>query len=279
MIKCLNILLYSNIYIACCAVAMTLQTILLLQLNQAWLSPLVGLVFCATLIVYALHRLISLSKISTKLGGTRFEQIALYQNSLKWLLFVALLLAAAFAYFLSPGVHLILVPAACISFAYVLPFIGTHKKRLRDIAYLKIFLIAFVWSFVTVALPIINAEQTFGRQEFLMLLERFLFIFTITLPFDIRDLAIDNSNAVRTIPTLIGTAATLNLGYISLFAWLALVLFTYGITLFVPFCLTASICFFLLRKSTTHQHDYFFTAGVDGLMLIQFLLVYGWLLT
>jgi 4-hydroxybenzoate polyprenyltransferase len=275
MIRCLNILLYSNIYIALCAVAMTLQTCLLLQLQLRPLIPLLVLIFCATLIIYALHRLVSLTKVQAVKVGTRFWLIASYKGFLRFLIVASSFVCSVCLLFLNYGVQVVLIPATIISIAYVFPFIGQQKRRLRDYNYLKIFLIALIWSLVTVALPILESQSSFAAQEFGMVSERFLFIFIITLPFDIRDLDIDRRNAVQTIPALIGQKATFYLGLSCLIFWVFIVYLLYPFVVFLPLLLTAFVTLFFIKYASQQQHDYFFTAGVDGLMLLQFILIYG----
>jgi len=101
----------------------------------------------------------------------------------------------------------LLVIPAILSLGYVLPFVKGNK-RLRDFDYIKIFLVAIVWGVITVLMPILERTTDLTLSHLLILLERMLFIFAITLPFDIRDLKIDAHIDVKTIPSIIGIGKT-----------------------------------------------------------------------
>ena len=76
-------------------------------------------------------------------------------------------------------------------------------------SFIKIFLIAFVWSATSVILPYTESlyyknhpDQT--RLVILMFLTQFIFILFITLPFDINDAETDKASNVKTIPAVLG---------------------------------------------------------------------------
>ena len=159
------------------------------------------------------------------------------------------------------------------------PFFG-NKRRLRDFDQIKIYLIAGVWAFVTVFLPFLNSGQELNLAIILMILERGLFIFAITLPFDIRDLNVDNHGDVKTIPAVIGIEKTKKLGYGILVLCLALALCNYYLGLYdLKILIGLSISYltsaWLISFSSTERHDYFYSALMDGTMIIQFLIVLG----
>ena len=52
------------------------------------------------------------------------------------------------------------IPFGILTFVYVVPFLGGFQKNLRRVSYLKIFLVAFVWSGVTTTIPIIVRTST-----------------------------------------------------------------------------------------------------------------------
>ncbi|MBK8472274.1 MAG: hypothetical protein IPL33_08940 [Sphingobacteriales bacterium] len=56
-------------------------------------------------------------------------------------------------------------------------------------------MIAFVWTAATILLPVIHSEKTYHNLHlFAMAIERFLFVFAITIPFDIRDMIADRQD-------------------------------------------------------------------------------------
>ena len=74
---------------------------------------------------------------------------------------------------------------------------------LRKTPYLKIFLIAFSWSFSTVALIYYESNLTLNSNVVLSIISRMFFIIAITIPFDIRDVEYDKKKTYM-IPMLVG---------------------------------------------------------------------------
>lgn len=171
----------------------------------------------------------------------------------------------------------VLVPAL-VSLAYILP-VFSGGKRLRDYSFIKIFLIALAWPWITVVLPAIELGQLEGRSLGLMLAERSAFIFAITLPFDIRDLETDRFQAVKTIPQQWGIAWSKRLAFMLLFCAGIFVLanglwgiytLSHSIALVLSLFLTA----LLISRADKQKSDYFYSGLMDGTILLQSLLLY-----
>jgi len=90
--------------------------------------------------------------------------------------------------------------ATLISVFYVIPIfpMNGRKGALRDLPGIKIILIASSWSLLCFYLPAIESAQ---KGFFFML--GFIYIISVTIPFDIRDLPFDNP-IQKTIPQLFG---------------------------------------------------------------------------
>jgi 4-hydroxybenzoate polyprenyltransferase len=143
---------------------------------------------------------------------------------------------------------------------------------------LKIFLIAIVWAWVTVLLPAVQEDQLEQWSTWGMSLERSLFIFAITLPFDIRDLKVDERSNVKTIPHFLGVKGSVYLGIISTILALATAFILYQLSIysllfFIGLSLSYSITALVIFYSQKVRHDYYFSGLTDGLMLIQLLAV------
>jgi len=103
-----------------------------------------------------------------------------------------------------------------VTFLYAIPFLPKRlfldkQKNLRSIVGLKIYLIALVWSGVTVFLPLIEAEASINETVLICALQRFIFVVVLMLPFEIRDLQFD-SLKLSTVPQQIGVKATKTIG-------------------------------------------------------------------
>lgn len=89
------------------------------------------------------------------------------------------------------------------------------QQNLRDISGLKVYIIALVWSGVTVILPLVNNEVGFSEDVIVSVLQVFIFVIALMLPFEIIDLRYD-SLKLATIPQKIGVKRTKLLGLVLL---------------------------------------------------------------
>ncbi len=103
-------------------------------------------------------------------------------------------------------------PLTVLTFLYAVPFFSGFQKNLRSIGYLKIGVVAVVWTSVTVLLPVYANELPLTNKVILMALQRFLLVVVLILPFDIRDVQYD-AISLQTIPKKIGIENTKKLGY------------------------------------------------------------------
>ena len=120
--------------------------------------------------------------------------------------------------------------------AYAVPI---HAKfgNLRNQYGLKIFIVAMCWTLLTAVLPLIDLVS-WNLTHYLFFLERFILVFIATLPFEIRDAAMDQKE-LGTIPQLIGESKTRWLGVALLFLLL-------GMELLIPKGANASPTAFVL---------------------------------
>jgi len=274
----INLLFYSNFWIAVCATAMVLQTQFLLT-EEVVFTPLAGLVFCATLFLYAIHRIVGLFKVKPFTKTGRYQVISSFKNHIIFYAVIAAIGGLYFFWQISFIVKMALIIPGILSFAYVLPFLN-GKKRLRDLDFVKIFLVAIVWAWVSVLLPYLEMNKPADSSLIFMALERGLFIFAITIPFDIRDLQVDAHNNVTTIPARIGARKSKYLAAILMAVSMFCVLlntYMHFYDLWTAFGLLISAFFtvFVINYADKTEEDYFFTGAVDGLMLVQFGMVYG----
>lgn len=274
----IDFILYSNLWIALAAVAMVWQSEFLLFGSFDW-TAYSGFVFFATLFLYAVHRLVGLTRVQPFQSAGRYRIIARF----RWHIALYALLAAgagSWYYFQLPLVMQGQLLFPCLlSLAYVLP-VFAGKKRLRDLNYLKIFLIAIAWSWITVFIPATNRAWALTVPTLLMALERALFIFSITLPFDIRDLEVDAHTGVRTLPARLGMPRTRwlaasALGGMVLCSWLNYRLDVYPGGTLASLTGSALLSYALIHFADRVEHDYYFSGAIDGMMLLQFLMVAG----
>ena len=275
--KIIDLILYGNFWIATAAMALTFQTQIILQ-GAFELTPLAWFVFFSTFLLYALHRIVGILRLKDFLEIERYSVINQFRHHIIYYAIAAAIGAVYFFFRLDQKVQLALIIPAILSLGYVFPFFG-KKRRLRDFDQIKIYLIALVWSFVTVLLPFIESGQSWNLSIILLFIERALFIFAITLPFDIRDLQVDDHSDVKTIPAMIGVIKTKQLAYIILAFTMMLILinyslFFYDFSIFLGLGVSILSTAWLISFSKVDQHDYFYSGVLDGTMLLQFIFVW-----
>jgi 4-hydroxybenzoate polyprenyltransferase len=172
---------------------------------------------------------------------------------------------------------LLLGHLALLSLLYSLPVLPIRGKYwpLRHIPLLKIFLIAYVWTCVTVWLPLLAYNQPiFTGEVWLLFLRRFLFILAITIIFDIRDVERDRATGTITLP---GTIGVKRARYI---AWVSLGLFALLVALIpqemyrLALWLSAVATGYVVWQTYPGKSEYFFSVVADGMMVLQFLLLW-----
>jgi len=183
-------------------------------------------------------------------------------------------------FYADPKVLVTLAPIALITLFYSAPVFKNKKSifRLREIPCLKIFLISFVWSASTIFLPIIQSARTFTKATILvMLVERFLFVFAITIPFDIRDMQADTRQRLKTIPLLIGKKNSMIVANTALLLFLAVCVLHYNsvglMWLNCAFSLSAVSTLFFMNNKRLQATQYYHYGILDGTMLLQGLFV------
>jgi 4-hydroxybenzoate polyprenyltransferase len=225
----LHALLYSNVFIALCALGFALAHLLLLRFEGPY-WPLLSLVFGGTLSGYLALRL----EGSRRLGeGGHVDRLLWVVRHRRWawtLLGLGGALALLGYAFVQADTRWALWPALVLMLAYGWPFLPIPPKyRLRRRRFWKIFLIAAVWAWVGVVLPLVEADggpldglPPMHWAMVLPVLGRFLFVVAITLPFDIRDIELDRVLRVRTLPAWLGIRRSIRLSRVLLLASLVL---------------------------------------------------------
>lgn len=208
---------FSNMHVALstsCLVVLTLKPFRLTDLRS------VIFVFCGTVLAYNFIRVVQMNRLYPSLSQW-------IRSSAKGLLAMNLIALiglnySIFQYSLSD--LLFVTPFFLMTLFYVVP-IGGRLRGLRNLPGFKLFLISAVWAGVTVLFPVWANELIFDSKVWVVFAQRFLLVFAITIPFDIRDLQLDNSD-LATLPQSIGVdkSKALALSALAVFG----LLFVYG---------------------------------------------------
>lgn len=258
---------------------LTIATQLQLGMKPQW-HPYLFIIFFATLFEYNLHRFIIVITNKEALNSDKHKWVRENLKVFYSLVLLSILGFICVVLLAKKEVLIALAPIAAITLFYSLPVFGNKRTvfRLREIPFLKIFLIALVWSSSTILLPVIQSGITFNWTHVIaMLAERFLFILAITIPFDIRDVEADKQAGLKTIPLLLNENKSLVISYLSLFIFF-LISFIHYQQLnywFIIFSLGVSslTTFIFLNSKKIRNMPFYYYGILDGTMLLQGLLV------
>ncbi len=277
MKKLIEFLINSNIYISLAGVSLTIATQIQLGMKPT-LHPYLFIIFFATLFEYNLHRLITILKNKDALNSPKHKWVQ--ENLMGFYLLVAFsVIGFGIVCFMADIKILIaLAPFALLTIFYSVPVYLTKKQvvRFREIPYLKIFLIAIVWSGTTILLPVIKSGQSFAESHlWSMLIERFLFVFAITIPFDIRDKEVDTIANLKTIPQLLSEKQALWISNIALtlFSVLSIIHYFGLLYIVIPLIISSISTVYFISSQRTKKLDYYHYGILDGTMLFQGILV------
>ncbi len=277
--RILRFLIQSNIYISVAAVALTVATQIQIGINPQW-HPYLFLIFFSTLFEYNLHRFITILTTPEALNSPKHSWVKANRKGFNILVTVSIIGFIFSVMEAKLEVLLSLAPIALLTLFYSTPITTKAKGifRLRQFPYLKIFIIAFVWSSVTVILPVIHTNIKLNTLPVLtIIVERFLFILAITIPFDIRDMEADSLSGVKTIPLKLGVKSAQYVAWLSLTLFVIIALVHYSITkqhfILLAFILSyLSTLYFLISKKIQSIPLYYYGI-LDGTMLLQGILV------
>lgn len=274
-------LIYSNLLIAGGAALVTHETYLLVGGALHW-DPLLALVLCATLLVYSLDRLVDASEEDTVDRTERHRWIDRYRRILWGVAVTSAVGAAAATLFVSTDILVALVPLGAVAAAYSLPVVWgpSGPYRLKDVAGLKIFVITLVWAGATAFLPALQVSgELVSTTVVFTVVERAIFIFALTLPFDIRDMERDRASDIRTIPLAIGPDRTRTLALVCIGAFALIAVGHRGFgpgSAAIPLVASAAVTAVLLWVATTERTELYYVGALDGMIALQWIFVVGW---
>lgn len=106
----------------------------------------------------------------------------------------------------------LLIGGICFLYAYP---ITTQYSNLRNIAGIKIYIVALCWVGATIGVPLFQSETTITKDIGIWCLQLYLFVINLLLIFEIKDSAYDLPS-LQTVPQKIGITNTKRLIYLCL---------------------------------------------------------------
>ena len=280
----LRFIVFRNVFIGLCAVSMVWVTNWFFNLPLR-VDALVLFVFFATFFEYNLHAVawrVTLSK--------PFDFInQLYSPSVS-----PVLRGCILAGFTGSLITFVLLPAAMmlaffiagvLTLAYSIPLIKRNQGfiRVREITYMKVFTVALGWSLVTVLIPILPILSGVSMNELVVIfLRRFLFIYAITIPFEIRDMERERRFGNRSLPMIYGVNRMKSVGIMILlmFCLLSAIHEKYFLfeldsrtSIFYPLLCSALAAAFLVLFASEKRNNWYYKFWTDGTMILQLVLL------
>ena len=288
----LAFLVYSNLFIATCAFALTCETFYLLRL-PASINWYLLLMFLCTVFVYSLHYFVKRKKEITdsRLKWCRKNMSLLVAIiALSFILITGGVIWHFQSIFIKAGhfnysnlAWFIIIPL--LAFGYSYPLNPWNKKSLRQVGWLKMASLSFIWSFTTTALPVLMLPENLyshpdNKQVAILFFHRFFFIAALSFLFNINDYEEDKKDGIKTFAVLLGPKKSLTYG-----KWIMPVanaatafLLMYYLHLFHPayyaaLLIPVILIFLLYQRFSGRKDEAAFVIRNDGLMIVKALLL------
>ena len=267
-------ILFSSIFIALCAIGLCIETNILLGVPLNNFS-FYCFVFGATLVQYNLHYLLKKEAVPNS-ERLRWSQKNRTIHVIFLLTGILLILFSFFSFYLEHFVILALL--GCIAILYSFPFLPFgEKRRIKDYGFLKIITLALLWTLVTVWFPVNGWQTDHGLFAFVFA-KRFVFMLVLCLLFDVRDIEIDSKEYINTLAVVLGKKKSYLLSYILLLLFVALSFLQYyylpQMNFLIAMIVSAIATWITIEITKKTNSDFIYLAGIDGMMLLQPILIY-----
>ncbi len=256
---------FSNMHMSLCAALFVGSSFLIA--DSAISKHYILFVFSGTFLIYCFHRLIGLRRIGRPFPSERHSIFLPSNRSFYVLLTGAALLGIYCFWQLDPSYRQHLLWPCLISLLYIVPAFGS--KRLRDFDFIKIFCIAFVWSYLF-CIPLFVHDVEYSTS---ILFEKAFFIFALTIPFDIRDREADRSERLRTIGNTLAWKSAITFSFACLLACSAIAIALYAGKIYALPQLTVLVLSYivsaLLIAKSKCRSEFYYLAYLDGMIGLQ----------
>jgi len=258
--------IYSNLFIAVCAVAMVNQTYQLLLSSPVNLNFLF-FVFFSTICSYSFHWYLTSHSV---IPSHRIKWMERNKNIHLVFFIIGLIGSGIFFFYLLPYWYWLLI-SAIITFLYSAPKIPHPLFReLRKVALGKTIFLALVWMNVTTLLPILISGDPWRNDFTLFILSRFFLIYAICILFDYRDRQDDKAAGIRSLITYLSEKGILYLFVFSLIVFtvstVSLYFHDYSISSVIILLIPGIITACLYNYAKRNFSDLFYYFVLDGLM-------------
>ncbi|MEO9257756.1 MAG: hypothetical protein ABI207_05200 [Crocinitomicaceae bacterium] len=260
------ILIFSNLIVSLSAGILCLGIGKYFSHDLEWQKAL--FVFCSTLCVYNFQRILKInsnSTLSEQMNWMTEHRFASYTFTLIGAIGSIYLFVS---YFFHPYYFLLFIPAGIVCLFYAMQFLRwkNHTISLRELPFIKIILIALIWSVSCFWFPILKTPTISILETILLSLIGFIYVISVTIPFDIRDLKYD-SVSQKTIPQILGWKRAKIVSITFLFiSFGGLIYLSANLLESIYFWITFMLHFGLLLGVKPSNPNYYFSGFIDGVI-------------
>jgi len=262
--------LNSSIHVALAVYSLTWIT--LLSFNISYRENVLYFVFYATITGYNFVKYFGVAKFHRRRLTKELKVIQIFS-------FLCFILMCYYLFQLHLKTLYTIVIMGIITFLYAIPFLPKkvlfdEAMNLRKISGLKIYVIGFVWSVVTVIMPLIDSGLDIRWDVILTAIQRFIYVLVVMLPFEIRDMRYD-SVKLSTIPQQIGVKKTKIIGILLLMPFFFLEFFKdeMSSTSIVILLIIMTLMAVVIVMSKIKQSEYFSSFWVESIPIIWLLII------
>ena len=257
----IRFLVFSNIWVALCALALAFSSELLLETVNYQVSKFI---FFSTIFTYNFQRV-----VRVKRGESHVRKQWLVENkrAIYLLILSGGLMSGYYFFKFQNTTQIAIIFSGLLSLLY--PF------GLRKLPFSKIFVISLIWTISTILLLIFENNIIITQNIVLHLISRFLFVFALTIPFDIRDLKYDAQN-LETIPLFFGIQKSKLIGFSALFICMLIAIFqSFDNSLNSSNLLALILLYFVvsifIAKSEQSKVEMYFSFWIESLCILGYL--------
>ena len=253
----------ASIHVALAVFSLIKLTYIKYTIFNEWIYS--GLIFSLTIVAYNYAKYFHLI-ISGRFRHHAYLRYIIYFTMVCFIVALFLFFIYGLAYFV------LLLPVMIATIFYVTPLQLFHKN-LRSFAGLKIFIVAVIWSYVSVYIPLFHFSGTLNKVFLIEAIQRFLIVLVLILPFEIRDLRNDD-RMLQTIPQQVGVFYTKILGSFLGMGFLILEIFKSDFTSieWSTTLVVGALAMGFLWKSRVDQSKFYASFWVESIPVIWFVI-------
>lgn len=284
----IELIFYGNYFYGLCAVALMLETVVELKIPFEDLT-LYFIVFLATVLFYNYPYARNASASGSNPRTEWYRQHQRFVAKAQYVL--SALLALLLIYFARKHIQQFRRVDVLTGLLFVIfPVVGglyyganflSQKKNLRQIGWLKPFIIGFVWAGAVNVYPLLYdnllcaVSPEFSLRAILLFLKTFMFTAMLAIMFDVKDYAADSRQGLGTLVVKMGLRRTIFYVLVPLTLLGLLTFLSYAVTyhfeflklvlMAVPFFLLLATAISLKKRRTLM----YYLVVIDGLLIVK----------